>query len=336
MRAYVLERYGGPERANLREWPKPVPGIDDVLVRVHAAGLNPIDYKIRAGALRVVQRFALPVVLGSELAGTVEACGAAVTRFKSGDRVFARVAKHRLGAFAEYAAVDASFVAAMPSSLDFAHAAAVPLAALTALQGLREQLACGPGQQLLIAGGAGGVGTFAIPLAKRLGAHVTTTASPRGAALVRALGADHVIDYTTESLADYAGRFDAAYDLVGGVGLADLFACVKRGGRVLSVAGPPEPRTAKIDLGLGGLHAALFRFASRRVRAVARLHGVDYRFFFMRPDGAQLAELAALIDAGTLPVTVDRVFDFAEIADAMSYLETGRAKGEVVVRIANA
>jgi NADPH:quinone reductase-like Zn-dependent oxidoreductase len=184
---------------------------------------------------------------------------------------------------------------------------------------------------LLITGGAGGVGSFALPLAKWLGAHVTTTASPRGDALVRRLGADAVIDYTTTRIDAAGARFDAAFDCVGGDSLAQTFGAVRRGGRVLSIAGLPEARTARIDLRRGPLLGALFDFVSRTSRAQARAHGVDYRYLFMRPDGGQLAELAALVDAGTLPITLDRTYPFARIDEAMAYLEGGRAKGKVVV-----
>lgn len=332
MRAFVLDRYGGPSSASLRDVPKPEPAPGEVLVRVEAAGLNPIDYKIREGKVRAVVRLSLPHVLGNELAGVVEACGTGATRFAPGDRVFARCGKGRLGAFAEYACVEEAFVAAAPKTVDMVHAAAVPLAALTALQALREQLHCGPGQKLLITGGAGGVGTFAIPIAKHLGAHVTTTASPRGEALVRRLGADAVIDYTKDRLADHRREFDAALDLVGGESLRAAFGAVKTRGRVLSIAGLPEPRTA-FDI-KQPLLAPLFLLTGLPSLVQGLVRGVDYRFLLMRPDGAQLAELASLIEAGRLPVTVDRVFALADIAAAFAYLEQGRAKGKVVVRVA--
>jgi NADPH:quinone reductase-like Zn-dependent oxidoreductase len=336
MRACVMQRYGGPDAVALRDdWPRPAAAAGEVLVRVQAVGLNPVDYKIRQGLLRAVTRYPMPQVMGNELAGVVEANGAGASRFAPGERVFARVAKERLGAFAEYACVPEAFVARAPASLSATEAAAVPLAALTALQGLREQLQCAPGQRLLIAGGAGGVGAFALPLARWLGAHVTTSASARGADLVRRLGAHEVIDYTTTRLDAVPGRFDAAFDLVGGEALAQCFAAVKRGGRVLSIAGLPEPRTAREDMQRGAGLAALFWLISRGLRAQARRHGVDYRYLFMRPDGALLAELAALIDAGTLPVTIDRVFPWPQMEAAMAYLEAGHAKGKVVVQVAD-
>ncbi len=194
MQAYVLKAYGGPENASLQEVPVPVPSSRQLLVRVRAAGLNPVDFKTRRGDLKIVQRYPLPAILGNELSGEVVACGEHVSRFGLGDRIFARVDKSRMGAFAEFAIVEEDHAAAMPETLDFAIAAAVPLAGLTALQALRDELHVATGQRIYISGGAGGVGTFALQIARHLGAHVATTASPRGQALVRELGADTVID----------------------------------------------------------------------------------------------------------------------------------------------
>src|SRR6201999_4195799 len=187
----------------------PSPGPSELLVRVHAAGLNPVDFKFRQGKLRVIHRPKLPFVLGNELAGEVIAAGRDVKRFRVGDRVFARVAKDRAGAFAEQACVDEDDAAHMPRNLDFTAAAAIPLAGLTALQALRDELGVTPGQKVFISGGAGGVGTFAIQIAKWLGAYVTTTASKRGEPLVRSLGCDEVIDYTAQDLSNTQARFDA-------------------------------------------------------------------------------------------------------------------------------
>lgn len=329
----MLTRYGGPEAAELREVPVPEPGPGDLRIRVHAAGLNPVDYKTRAGQLRVIRRYPLPAVLGNELAGTVEACGAAVKNFKIGDRVFARVDKDAMGAFAEYACVRADLAARMPETLDFPAAAAVPLAGLTALQGLRDELHAGPGMRLFIPGGAGGVGTFALQLAKQFGAEVATTASSRGEALVRRLGADVVVDYTAQKFEEVLKDYDGVFDLVGGDTLTRSFAVVKRGGTVLSIAGMPEPETARRDLGRGAGLAALFWLISLGLRRRARARGARYRYLFMHPSGADLEELAGRIDAGKLEVVVDRVVPFARISEAFNYLEGGRAKGKVVVRM---
>src|ERR1700758_2953012 len=249
MRAYVLKHYGGPEGSVLMDVPASVPGPRDLLVEVRAAGLNPVDFKFRQGMLRAIHRPKLPFVLGNELAGEVTAVGRDVTRFRVGDRVFARTGKDRSGAFAEQACVDEDDAAAMPGNLDFTTAAAVPLAALTALQALRGELDAKPGQRVFISGGAGGVGTFAIQIAKWLGAQVTTTASKRGEALVRSLGADEVIDYTAEDISKAAGRFDAGFDLIGGKTLEQMFEIMKPGTKIVSVAALPEPETAMKDLG---------------------------------------------------------------------------------------
>lgn len=333
MKAFVLTRYGGPEAAELRDVSRPDAGRGEVLVRVHAAGLNPVDFKTRQGKLRVVQRYPLPIVMGNELAGVVEQCGEGVALFAPGDRVFARMPKGLMGAFAEYAVVPENLLARMPPSLDFDVAAGVPLAGLTALQALRDELGLEKGSRVFIPGGAGGVGTFAIQLAKWLGAEVTTTASSRGRSLVERLGADVVIDYTTQRFEDHVHDVDGVFDLLGGDTLKASFSVVKRGGKVVSIAGMPEPQTARKDLGRGVMLAALFWLASYGLRAEARKHGVSYRFLFMHPSGPELAELARLIEQKTLAPIIDRVFPFAGIADAFAYLEAGHAKGKVVVRM---
>ena len=333
MRALLLTRYGGPAAAVFREVARPEPGPGAVLIRVRAAGLNPVDYKIRQGMLKPIQRFALPVVMGSELAGVVEANGRGATRFAVGDRVFARMPKESMGAFADYAVVPETLLAGMPASLDFEAAAGIPLAGLTALQALRDELHLSAGSRVFIPGGAGGVGTFAIQLAKWLGAEVITTASPRGRALVERLGADLVIDYTTQRFEDHVRDVDGVFDLIGGETLKTSFGVVKRGGTVVSIAGLPEPRTARKDLGRGLGLAILFGIVSLGLRVRAWKRGVHYRYLFMHPSGTELAELARLIDDGKLKPITDRVFPFADIGQAFAYLESGRAKGKVVVRM---
>jgi alcohol dehydrogenase len=331
MRAYVLKHYGGPDGALLADVPAPVPGPRDILVEARAAGLNPVDFKFRQGKLRAIHRPKLPFVLGNELAGEVIAVGNDVKRFRVGDRVFARVAKDRAGAFAEQACVDENHAAHMPRDLDFTAAAAVPLAGLTALQALRDELGVKPGQQVFISGGAGGVGTFAIQIAKWLGAHVTTTASKRGEALVRSLGCDEVIDYTASDISKGGRRFDAGFDIVGGKTLAQMFDIMKPETRIVSVAALPEPQTAINDLGGRRALAVVFWVISYGIRSRARRAGIGYRYLFMHPSGSDLAQLAELIETEKLKVVIDRTYPFANIAEALSYLETGRAKGKVVV-----
>jgi alcohol dehydrogenase len=336
MRALILTRYGGPEATELRDdVHAPSPGPGEVRVQVRAAGLNPVDFKTREGQLRVIRRYPLPAVMGNEIAGVVESVGSGVTRFAVGDRVYARLDKDRMGGLAEQAVVKEDHLARMPASLEFEAAAAVPLAALTAIQALRDELRLENGQRVFISGGAGGVGTFAIQIARHLGAKVATTASPRGEALVRRLGADVVIDYTRERFEAVLHDYDAAFDLLGGDDLARSFSVVRRGGTLVSVAGVPEPETARRDLGRGSALAALFWAASFRTRRTAARHGVRYRYLFMHPSGPDLEAIAALIDAKKIEVVIDQVFPFARAKEALAYLEGGRAKGKVVVRMSN-
>jgi alcohol dehydrogenase len=331
MLAYVLTRYGGPDALWIRNVPAPQPGPGDVRIKVAAAGLNPVDYKFRRGALRPISRVRLPIVAGCELAGTVEAVGPGPNRFSLGDRVYARVDKTRLGAFAELVCVQQELVAAMPASLGFAEAAGLPLAGLTALQALRDELGVGRGTRLFISGGAGGVGTLAIQLAKYFGAEVTTTASARGEALVRRLGADHTIDYTRENFAEVLRDFDAVLDLVGGATLRDSFRILRSGGRVVSIAGVPEPLTATKDLGSPPPITAVFWLMSLGIRRRARKATANYRYLFMHPSGDDLRTLAGLVDGGHVQPVIDSTYRFAEIAAAFAALEQGHAKGKIVV-----
>lgn len=333
MRAYVLTRYGDASAMELRDVPEPATGDGEVLVRVRAAGLNPVDYKIREGKMRLVNRLDLPRVAGSELSGVVERVGASVTRFAVGDRVFARVDKKKLGAYAPYAAIDEALVAKMPQSLSFADAAGLPLAGLTALQALRDELAVTAGDRVFISGGAGGVGTLAIQLAVWMGAAVATTASPRGEKLVRSLGATTVINYRKQKFKDVLSDYDGAFDLTGKQDLSDSFAILKRGAKTVSIAGVPEPTTARMDLSAGPLLTAALWAASATIRRQARRKGVSYRYMFMHPSGADLDLLAGLVDKGKLRTVTDRVFSFEQIAEGFAYLEQGRAKGKVVIQM---
>jgi alcohol dehydrogenase len=221
----------------------------------------------------------------------------------------------------------------MPRDLNFTTAAAVPLAALTALQALRDELGVKPGHRVFISGGAGGVGTFAIQIAKWLGAQVTTTASKRGEALVRSLGCDEVIDYTSQSISKAAGRFDAGFDLIGGKALEQMFEIMNPGAKIVSVAALPEPQTAIEDLGGRRVLAAMFWIISYGIRSRARRAGISYRYLFMHPSGSDLAQIAELIEQGKLKVIVDKTYPFAKIAEALAYVESGRAKGKVVVTV---
>jgi NADPH:quinone reductase-like Zn-dependent oxidoreductase len=236
MNAFVLKHYGGPQAAGFAEMPRPQLRLGDVLVRVHSAGLNPVDYKFRQGVLRPIYRPKLPAIMGNELAGTVVELGPDARRFALGDRIFVRGHKAELGAFAEFARVPEELAAKVPAALDFDHAGGVPLAGLTALQALRDELNVQSGMRLLISGATGGVGTFAIQLAKLMGAEVSVTCSQAGRALAKSLGADRVIDYHQEKIRDALRNMDGAFDLVGGATLKQCFRIVKPGGKIVSIA----------------------------------------------------------------------------------------------------
>jgi NADPH:quinone reductase-like Zn-dependent oxidoreductase len=331
VQGYVLTHYKRP--MELREVPKPTPGNGELLIRVRAAGLNPTDYKIRDGMARLFWRYDLPVVAGNELSGEVEEVGTGVSRFAVGDRVFSRVDHQKMGAFATYAVVDENLVGRMPESLDFDEAAALPLTGLTALQGLRDHLRVTSGDRLFITGGAGGVGTLAIQLAVWMGATVATTASPQGEKMARSLGAETVIDYRAQKFKDLLRDYDSAFDLVGGQDLRDCFDILKPGAKAVSIAGVPEPKMVREDVGLGRLWAAGAWAISAKIRHQARRRRVGYRLMLMHPSGDDLNLLAGLVAQGQLKPVIDRVLPFQQIADALAHVEQGHTKGKVVVRL---
>ncbi|MBG0563883.1 NADP-dependent oxidoreductase [Actinoplanes aureus] len=333
MKAFVVERYGDADTVQAREMPDPTVGDDDVLVRIHAASVNPLDLKIRSGDLKAILPYRAPFVLGNDLAGTVAAVGSRVTRFAVGDDVYARPDQNRIGAFAEFIAMHQDDVAAKPVTLTMEEAASIPLVGLTAWQALVERANLRPGQKVLIHAGAGGVGTIAIQLAKHLGAHVTTTASSAKTDLVKGLGADVVVDYTKQAFETVLRDYDVVLDTVGGDTLDKSLQVLKPGGIVISIAGPPDPAFAR-QAGANPLIRLAIAALSFRVRQRARRHRVRYSFLFMRASGDQLRQLTTLLDAGTIRPVVDRAFDFASTREALAHVEQGRAKaGKVVVRM---
>jgi NADPH:quinone reductase-like Zn-dependent oxidoreductase len=327
MKALVAEHYGSAEVFAVKELPAPEVGPRDVLIAVKAASLNPIDCKIREGKLKLVLPLEPPLRLGCDVAGVVERVGAEVTKFRAGDEVFARLEKGRMGGLAERAVAIEDVVATKPTSVSFEAAAAVPLAGLTALQALRESAGLTAGQRVLIHAGAGGVGTLAIQIAKILGLHVTTTTSTKNVDFVRSLGADDVVDYTKHE--PLPTGLDAVFDTLGGASERASLAAVKRGGVVVGIGGMPDAAFARARLPAFARPVVWFATIGRRL-AAARA-GARFVYLFMRPDGAQLAELAAWIDAGRLKPVLHRTFPFLEVRRAFAELETGRARGKIVV-----
>lgn len=331
MRAFVVDRYKHDARA--ADVPDPDIGDHDVLVEIHAAGINPLDVKIRDGEFTLVLPYRTPFILGNDMAGVVVRVGARVRRFAPGDEVYARPDKDRIGTFAEFIAISEDDLATKPAGLSMEEAAAVPLVALTAWQALVERADVQPGQKVLVHAGSGGVGTIAIQLAKHLGATVATTTSTANVELVRSLGADVVIDYTEQDFESVVHDYDVVLDPLGGPTLEKSIRVLRPGGKIISIAGPPDPAFAK-EAGLHPLVRAAITLLSRRTRRRARRRQVGYSFLFMTANGRQLNRITELIEYGAIHPVVDRVFPFEATNEAIAYVEGGRVKGKVVVTMA--
>ncbi len=331
MKAVVAKRYGGPEVIAIVERPEPEVGPSDVLISVRAASLNPLDFKLRDGKVKLVIRLTPPIALGCDVAGVVEAVGSSVTRLKVGDEVFARLEKLRMGGLAEKVAAHEKVVTKKPKGASFEEAASIPLAGLTALQALRDVAKLKPGQRVLIHAGAGGVGSLAIQIAKNLGLWVATTTSTKNVDFVKSLGADEVIDYTKDKIEDRVRDLDCVFDTLGGASELTALGLVKRGGIVVGIGGLPDSAFARAWMPAWA-RPVVWLITGKRRRAAAKA-GVRFEYLFMTPDGAQLAELASWIDRGTLRPVLHKTYPLAEIAEAFAELERGRARGKIVVTI---
>lgn len=332
MKAASIDRYGPEQKLRIGQRPEPEAGPGDVLVEIHAASVNPIDFKVRDGKLRFLRPYRFPLILGHDCAGTVVGVGSQVSGFQVGDRIYARPRNGRIGTFAERIAIDASEIALMPSNCSFVQAASLPLVGLTSWQALVGAARLGPGQKVLIQAGSGGVGTFAVQLAKHLGAEVWTTTSTRNVPFVRELGADHVIDYRTERFEERATGMDVVFDTLGGEALDQSFAITKPGGWVVSISGLPDERTAR-DMELGFWKSLVLRLVGLRLNGRAKKAGVSYRFLFMKPIGAELRTIAGLVEQGALKPVIDRTFPLEEAQTALDLSASGKARGKIVVTL---
>ncbi len=331
MKAMIIDKYG---KVPMRMAEVPTPEINEyeVLAEIHAASINPIDFKIRDGKVKMLLRYEMPLILGNDFSGVITKVGSKVTRFKVGDEIYARPRKNKIGTFAEYIAIHEDDVALKPKILSFEEAASIPLVGLTSYQALHDIMQLQKGQKILIHAGSGGVGTFAIQLAKIIGATVTTTASEAGANLVKSLGADEIINYKTEKFEDILKDYDAVFDTIGGTTLEKSFNIIKSGGNIVSVSGMPNARFGK-EFGSGFFKTLLFSLASKKLTALEKKHNARYSFLFMKPSGDQLRTIANYIEAGKIKPVIDRVFPFEDAQKAMEYSEAGRAKGKIIVKI---
>ncbi|MEK4579510.1 MULTISPECIES: zinc-binding dehydrogenase [Bacillus] len=331
MRAMVIDKYG---KVPMRMTEMPTPEINqyEVLAEIHAASINPIDFKIRDGKVKLLLKYKMPLILGNDFSGVIVKVGTKVTQFKVGDEIYARPRKDKIGTFAEYIAIHEDDIALKPKNLTFEEAASIPLVGLTSYQALHDIMQLQKGQKILIHAGSGGVGTFAIQLAKIMGATVATTASEAGENLVKSIGADEIINYKKEKFEDILKNYDAVFDTLGGTTLEKSFDIIKSEGNIVSVSGMPNARFGK-EFGSGFFKTLLFSLASKKLTALEKKHNAQYSFLFMKPSGDQLRIIAKYIESGQIKPIIDRIFHFEDTQKAMEYSESGRAKGKIIVKI---
>lgn len=332
MKALTFKRYGKTPDIGFAEVPRPTLKPDELLVQVHAAAVNPIDNMIPTGLFKAVVKLQLPAVMGSDLAGVVTEVGSRVTRFKPGDAVFASIFDIGTGAIAEFAVVPENAAALKPANLDFVQAASIPMVGLTSWQALKERVKLRPGQKVFIPAGSGGIGTFAIQLAKHLGAKVGTTTSTGNVELVRGLGADEIVDYKKQEFEKVLHGYDAVLGTVRGDAMEKAVAILKPGASMVSLVGPLDAAFARAR-GLNFFLTFVFAMMSRKIMGLAKKQDVNYSFLFAHPDGAQLAHIGELLKAERIHPVIDKVFPFEQAKEALAYLGQGRAKGKVVIKV---
>ena len=332
MKAFTFKRYGKSPGLGIDDVDFPSPGDDEILVKVYAVGLNPIDNMIPTGMFKRVLHFSLPATLGSDVSGVVVATGRRVTRFKTGDEIFASIFDRGTGSLAEFVRVPESLAALKPASLDFVQAASLPMVSLTSWQALTERAKLRAGQKVFIPAGSGGIGSFAIQLAKHLGATVGTTTSTANIDWVSRLGADEVVDYKKQEFEKVLSGYDIVLGTIRGDAIEKSTQILKPGGKIVSLIGPLDTAFAR-ERHLNVFLRFVLGLMSRKIMRLSKKRGLTYSFLFVRPDGSQLSQIAELMDAQRIKPVIDNVFPFAETGDAFAYLARGHAKGKVVVKI---
>ncbi len=333
MKALIVKRYSKTDKLQLVELPEPAVKDNEVLVQIHAASINQIDNKLKTGEFKLVLPYKFPLILGHDLAGVVTKIGPKVSRFKVGDEIFAQPAVFKIGTFAEYIAINEAHVVLKPKNISMEEAASIPLVGLTAWQALVEKASLKKGQKIFIQAGSGGVGTFAIQLAKHLGATVATTTSTNNMALVKSLGADIVIDYRDEDFETKLKDYDVVLHSNRDKKILEKsLRILKPGGQLITLTGPPTPEFAK-QLGLAWHLKFITKFLSSGVKKYAKKLNVNFTFLFMRAEGNQLSQITKLIESGIIKPVIDKVFPFEQTNEALTYVETGRAKGKVVIKV---
>jgi NADPH:quinone reductase-like Zn-dependent oxidoreductase len=333
MKAFIVKRYGKKEKLHLTEIAEPVINENEVLVQIYAAGVNLLDSMIKWGEFKLFLPYKTPLTNGHDMAGVITKVGSKVSKYKVGDEVFSRVSDYKIGTFAEYIAVNENDLALKPKNLSMDETAAIPLVGLTAWQALVEIAKLKKGQKVFIQAGSGGVGTFAIQLAKHLGAYVATTTSTKNVELVKDLGADLVIDYKTQDFAKLLKNYDLVlHSNREKIVLEQSLGILKKGGQLISLVGPPTPEFAQ-EIGLPWHLKFITKLLSSGAKKKAEKLGVKFVFLFMRANGKQLGEITKLIESGIIKPVIDKVFPFEHTNEALEYVEMGRSRGKVVVKV---
>ncbi|WP_350455512.1 NADP-dependent oxidoreductase [Slackia heliotrinireducens] len=332
MKAAVLDGYNknGSELA-VRDMPMPEPAAGEVLVKVSAAGVNPLDNIIVRGEVKLIVPYSFPLVMGNELVGTVEKLGAGVSRFAVGDRVYGRMPLSKIGAFAEYAAVSTTALAKVPDYLSDEEAACVPLTALTALQSL-ELMGAKAGESIFISGGTGSLGAMAVPIAAGLGLKVATNGNGASEQRMLNLGASTFIDYRKQDYADVLHDVDYVLDTLGDRELEKEFSVLKPGGMLVSLRGLPNGEFAK-RAGLAAWKRLAFRMVGGKYDKMAAKRGQSYRFVFVHEDGAGLESLPGILGERRIEASVDGVFELDQVNAAMAKVAAGGSKGKTILKI---
>ena len=331
MKAFTIKKYGKKEELQLVDVAPPTLKDNEVMVKIHAAGLNLLDAKIKSGEFKLILPYKLPLILGHDVSGIITQVGKNVKQFSIGDEVYSRPSDFSIGTFAEFIAIDERDIALKPENLSMEAAASIPLVALTAWQSLVEKANLQKGQKVFIQAGSGGVGTIAIQLAKHLGATVATTASEKSFEMLKQLGADVVIDYKKEDFETILKDYDVVLNSQDAKTLEKSLRMLKPGGKAISISGPPTPDFARA-ISAPWFVKIILSLISWRIRCQARKLDVDYSFLFMRADGKQLQQISKLIEQHAIKPVIDRVFPFEQTNDALKYVESGHAKGKVVVK----
>ena len=333
MKAVQINGYSKTIHTVLRDIPQPQISDSEVLIQVKAAAVNPLELLILTGSVKLIQDYPMPLTLGNECSGIVAEVGGKVTGFQKGDRVYTRLPLNKIGAFAEYAAVDQNAIAKMPEGYDFNTAAAIPLTGLTAYQAIVEELEAKPGQTLLIPGGSGSFGQMAVPIAKALGLHVIVTGNSRAKEQFLSMGVDRYMDYRQENYWEQLSGIDYVIDTLGTAEFEHELAVLKRGGRLVSLRAVPN-KTFAVKHHVSGLKKLLFTLAGSKYDKAAGKQGKEYRFLFVRANGAQLQKITEIVEQKQIRPAIDpRVFSLSQANEALQLVSKGPIHGKVIIQM---